>query len=199
MPANKPPYEEQHPARELQERARKLDAAYQIYRTSTSASQMLLDNLHKAIKSYGDAVCDSKLGEIDDDVVQEALIGIAKKLDTFKPEAKFSTWAYRIIFRRCQDKLRGMEREIKQIECVSLEDVPESTIEDEASIQIKRDGNSKIIDTALQKLDGDKQEVIRLRLAGLSYSEIATKLDIKESTARERWRSALEEIRSAAS
>lgn len=53
-----------------------------------------------------------------EEVLQEVLLLLAKKLDTFKSDAKFSTWLYRVTMNACYGHLRT---EMKHDKDISLE------------------------------------------------------------------------------
>ena len=52
------------------------------------------------------------LGQQDhaEDVAQEAFLRVRRAARQFRPEAKFSTWLYRIVVNLCQDRLRRLCR-----------------------------------------------------------------------------------------
>lgn len=186
------------PASGLQQRAKTLDLAHGAWvaaKTSQRAPESQESTLWEAVKKFSESVCESKIGFVDDDVVQEALVDIWRTIGSFQSKSKFSTWAYRIAFRRCQDKLRGYQEE-RNRGLIPLDDI-KSVFEDESSVRLEH-GGGEIIANALKKLDKKKQQVVQLRLEGLSYEEIAEKLDISEGVAQKRWERALEELRDAA-
>lgn len=54
-----------------------------------------------------------------EEVLQEVLLLLAKKIDTFRSDAKFSTWLYRVTLNTCYGRLRSESKHIKDI---SLDD-----------------------------------------------------------------------------
>ncbi len=54
-----------------------------------------------------------------EEVLQEVLLLLAKKIDTFRSDAKFSTWLYRVTLNTCYGRLRTESKHTKDI---SLED-----------------------------------------------------------------------------
>ncbi len=54
-----------------------------------------------------------------EEVLQEILLLLAKKIDTFRSDAKFSTWLYRVTLNTCYGRLRTESKHTKDI---SLED-----------------------------------------------------------------------------
>ena len=54
-----------------------------------------------------------------EEVLQEVLLLLSKKIDTFRSDAKFSTWLYRVTLNTCYGRLRSESKHIKDI---SLDD-----------------------------------------------------------------------------
>jgi RNA polymerase sigma-70 factor, ECF subfamily len=54
-----------------------------------------------------------------EEVLQEVLLLLARKIDTFRLDAKFSTWLYRVTLNTCYGRLRTENKHIKDI---SLDD-----------------------------------------------------------------------------
>jgi RNA polymerase sigma-70 factor (ECF subfamily) len=54
-----------------------------------------------------------------EEILQEVLLLLAKKIDTFRSDAKFSTWLYRVTLNTCYGRLRSESKRFKDI---SLED-----------------------------------------------------------------------------
>lgn len=52
-------------------------------------------------------------GQMEDaeDITQEVCIGLAEKIQSYRGEAKFQTWLYRIVVNSCLDKHRKEDRE----------------------------------------------------------------------------------------
>lgn len=61
--------------------------------------------LHVALRSLGD-------WQLAEDVVQEGFLRVHRAAPRYKPEAKFSTWFYRIIVNLCMDQLRRHRRQV---------------------------------------------------------------------------------------
>lgn len=54
-----------------------------------------------------------------EEILQEVLLLLAKKIDTFRSDAKFSTWLYRVTLNTCYGRLRSESKHSKDI---SLDD-----------------------------------------------------------------------------
>lgn len=146
------------------------------------------------------AVCRRLAGNDADalDGAQEALITIAKRIDKFDGNSKFSTWAYRVATNACLDEMRRRARR-------PTTGLPEF----EADISpIHGSGNGSdhddrvvaqmTIEAALAQLSEEFRNAVVLRdIADMDYAQIAEVLDIAPGTVRSRiarGRSALAEI-----
>lgn len=126
------------------------------------------------------------------DVAQESFIKAWQKIATFKGDAAFSTWLYRITANTAKDTLsdrnkRWSEGEIPE-QTPSAEDTPEeSTVRKENITELNK---------ALNSLDEDMREILILReFEELSYSEISDLLGIEMGTVKSRLNRAREKLR----
>ena len=129
------------------------------------------------------------LGDREDalDAVQEAFINAYKALDRFDSTRRFYPWFY-IILRNCCYKLATAR---KNREASSLDGTeilaPTSEISAEDAILIER---------SLLELSSEERELITLRhLDGLSYQELAERLEIPEGTVMSRLYNARKRLR----
>lgn len=114
-----------------------------------------------------------------EDAMQNAMISAWKNLDRFTPEARFSTWLYRITSNAALEILRK-RRDIPDDEA-GAEDA-----DDSAPIQ-QRVTTTMVVREALRSLDPDFKEVLVLReYASLSYEEIAAHQGIPVATVKSR-------------
>jgi RNA polymerase sigma-70 factor (ECF subfamily) len=128
------------------------------------------------------AVCRRVLANADDalDASQEALLAIARRIDTFDGRAKFTTWCYRVATNAALDEARRRARRP-----VPAETIPEAhphgpSLADAVADQLD-------IDAALSRLSPDRRAAVALRdLVGLDYAEIAHVLGIPPGTVRSR-------------
>ncbi len=145
------------------------------------------------------AVCRRLAGNDADalDGAQEALITIAKRIDKFDGNSKFSTWAYRVATNACLDEMRRRGRRpepgLPEFEAgvTPLHGNDRSDHDDRVVAQLT-------IEAALQQLPEDFRNAVVLRdIADMDYAQIAEVLDIAPGTVRSRiarGRSALAEI-----
>ncbi len=145
------------------------------------------------------AVCRRLAGNDADalDGAQEALITIAKRIDKFDGNAKFSTWAYRVATNACLDEMRRRARRpdpgLPEFEAgvAPLHSSERSDHDDQVVAQLT-------IEAALNQLPEDFRNAVVLRdIADMDYAQIAEVLDIAPGTVRSRiarGRTALAEI-----
>lgn len=126
------------------------------------------------------------------DMTQEALIKVYRNLKSFRMDASFSTWLYRIVMNTCKDALRKRKTKVISLDQTydtgdgemqwELED--EGLKPDEKLIQKE---TQEEVQEALQEVGENNRIVIVLRdIKGLTYSEIADVIDIAEGTVKSR-------------
>jgi RNA polymerase sigma-70 factor (ECF subfamily) len=114
------------------------------------------------------------------DLAQEVFIRVWQAAKTYKPEAKFTTWLYRITANLCLNELKSSRRR-KLFQFLQFGEDQENTIEEvlvDASpspedLLLSREQSRQISD-ALQSLpDNQRLALILKRYDDLSYQEIA--------------------------
>ena len=114
------------------------------------------------------------------DLAQEVFIRVWHAAKTYKPEAKFTTWLYRITANLCLNELKSSRRR-KLFQFLRFGEDQENTIEEvlvDASpspedLLLSREQSRRISD-ALQSLpDNQRLALILKRYDDLSYQEIA--------------------------
>lgn len=135
------------------------------------------------------------LGNPEDaqDAAQEALIKVFKGIGSFKVEAQFSTWLYRIVVNTCNDYLRKAKRQShysldQQIEtqegAMTREVIDPGLTPDQIY-----EGNilKQKVHSAIQALPEQQRTVVVLRdIEGMSYEVIASMLDLPVGTVKSR-------------
>lgn len=125
------------------------------------------------------------------DLAQEAFIKAFQALRSFRGDASFATWLYRIASNVCRDELRRQHRQKK----VSLEEVMAqpggnpSLVAGGPSPQecLERNEIQELIQSQLDSLSGDHRLILVMReIQGLSYEEIAAALDCTLGTVKSR-------------
>ena len=134
------------------------------------------------------------LGDYDEaaDVTQEAFIAAYKAIRTFKAEAKFSTWLYRIVLNHVQNRLKRLRgkkgREIlawEDMENLPLKDLSQHDANPDAVLEQKE--KDAWVQQGIASLDEEYREILVLRdIQGLSYEEIRDILNVAEGTVKSR-------------
>jgi RNA polymerase sigma-70 factor (ECF subfamily) len=121
-----------------------------------------------------------------EDVAQEVFLRVYRGLDSFKGDAKFTTWLYRITFNLCADWLRRNRRADRRAaaieEAAAIEDrrvnLEEGILESEKRDRIRR---------ALDGLDERYRSVVMLLYyQKMSYEQIAAVLELPVKTVETR-------------
>lgn len=133
------------------------------------------------------------------DLAQEVFLTTFRRLDSFREQAKFSTWLYRLGVNRCIDFTRKRQRERKwqggEVQDYMADSAPGP--EDEAL----RSDDARMLNQAIERLpDKYKSVLILYYTQELSYADISQALDIPVKTvetrlyrARKRLRDLLED------
>ena len=127
------------------------------------------------------------------DLTQDAFVKAYQKLDSFRLEASFYTWLYRIAMNVSIDFIRKAKRrgttEFDEGVAVKESDggISETHHQDSPSKELERKQLYSKIMTALQKLPEDQRQAVLLReLEGFSYKEISDIMGIPEGTVMSR-------------
>jgi RNA polymerase sigma-70 factor (ECF subfamily) len=123
------------------------------------------------------------LGDNDyiDDISQDVFIKVYNKLGEFKFQSKFTTWLYRITVNKCRDHLRK-----KQVRSIFVP-IGDSTREPSTNIKTENIDVPNLVRKGISKLpDKLRIPLIYRDIEGLSYKEIADKLDCEVGTIKSR-------------
>ena len=151
--------------------------------------QLVLDNQNRiyslAVRLTGDR-------EEAFDLAQEAFVKAWQGLPAFQGESSFATWIYRLATNVCIDYLRKQKRR-RQVESeVSLDDDEAAWTEpadwsQDPQRQLERSELGRALGRGLKSLPEQQRQILVLReLSGLSYQEIAQKLDLDLGTVKSR-------------
>jgi RNA polymerase sigma factor (sigma-70 family) len=127
------------------------------------------------------------------DATQDAWLSITGGLGKLSDPALFRRWAYRIVTRRCADRIRKLQR-IRKSEAPAAKpgasaapDPVTATIEHEEIDQLR---------AAIRSLPTERRLVLSLLYVdGLTVAEIASALEIPTGTVKSRLRLARQELR----
>ena len=130
-----------------------------------------------------------------EEVTQDVFLKLYHSLGSFKFEASFKTWLYRIAVNTALNHLRKMKR-------VQTREVEEKTIEEPATAS-QPEGGKRLeageaenqLKVLLDQLNPDQRACIVLReIEGLDYQQIALSLGVNINTVRSRLKRARETL-----
>jgi RNA polymerase sigma-70 factor, ECF subfamily len=138
-----------------------------------------------------------------EDVAQEVFITVFKTIDTFREEAKFSTWLYRVAVNHCKNRIKYLARrhdkdrdELDEGASgtngtpigAPLPNAPDRALE---GAQME-----KLLQDAIASLDDDQRIVVVLRdVEDLSIEEICEITGLPDGTVKSRLHRARKELR----
>jgi RNA polymerase sigma-70 factor, ECF subfamily len=114
--------------------------------------------------------------ELAEDVLQNALVTIWRKLPNLREVDRFEGWAYRILVNACYDMLRRSKRR------------PENPLPEDAALPSGRPEDRPLrlsIEQALSRLEQrERTAFVLCEIEGLSHREAGEVLDVNENTSR---------------
>ncbi|MHB8917053.1 MAG: RNA polymerase sigma factor [Desulfocucumaceae bacterium] len=134
------------------------------------------------------------------DLAQDSFIRAYQALPTFRGDASFATWLYRIASNVCRDEIRRQQRHKK----VSLDEILSqpggnpSLAAPEMSPQecLERNETQELVQKQLNALSGEHRLILLMReIQGLSYEEMASALDCTLGTVKSRLNRARQTLR----
>lgn len=130
-----------------------------------------------------------------EDLAQEVFITVFRSIDSFRGDARLSTWLYRVAVNHCKNRIKYLDRRARKTSR-EIGDTPEQAVADGGGVMtpIARPDDSaqgteleKVVQRALALIDPDHRELIVLReLEGLSYEEIMAITGLPEGTVKSR-------------
>jgi len=124
------------------------------------------------------------------DILQDVLLLIFRKLHTFRGDASMKTWVFRIASNRAIDFIRQSRRRPTEAldEKLSVNDSPLAFTQRQAQIDA--------LDHALEQLPTEQRQIVILKeINGLTFREIAEIVQIPENTAKTRMYTSLRKLR----
>lgn len=126
------------------------------------------------------------------DLSQEAFLKAWRGLPSFQWESSFPTWLYKLTSNACIDFLRRRARRRDMEAPVSLDEdnnglvnlTPDPAPSPQRQLEEKE--LRQALDAGMARLSPEHRQALSLRLAGLSYAEIAQVLDVEEGTVKSR-------------
>jgi RNA polymerase sigma-70 factor (ECF subfamily) len=124
-----------------------------------------------------------------DDLAQETFLRVLRYRDTFRGDAAFATWLYRVAYNVCHEHWRQERRD---------ESVPHMPIESDQHHQHADPVSERhaLLEQAMVRLEPEQRAVLVLtRYHDLKYDDVARVLDITPAAARVRAHRALNDLR----
>jgi len=128
-----------------------------------------------------------------EDVAQEVFITVFKSIDTFRGDAKLSTWLYRVTVNQCKNRIKYLarrhDRDREELDETSHSNgvagtPPVHPQPDKALAGVQME---KVLEEAINQLDEDHRIVIVLRdVEDLSIEEICKITDLPDGTVKSR-------------
>jgi len=128
--------------------------------------------LHLAFRSVGD-------WHLAEDVVQEAFLRVNRAAPQYRPDAKFSTWFYRIVVNLCMDELRKLQRRAKLSDDALAGDV--SSEGNPQHAQEVKELQQAVYEALDQLSERERLAVILHRFEGHSHGQITDIMDASVS------------------
>ena len=144
------------------------------------------------VEKWQDMVFNTSLGIVQnfedaEDLSQEVFIKVFESITSFKEEAKFSTWLYRITVSKCLDHLRSKKSRKRFALLKSLYGGDNEMIIDppdffHPGVKMENKENAARLFKALDQLpDTQKVAFVLNKIEGLRYDEVAEVLDLSSS------------------
>ena len=130
------------------------------------------------------AVARSVVGRAADaeDVAQAVFYKVYRRLDTYREDASFQTWLYRVTINAANDKLKSRRRE-RTSDAEEFERIPETSPDADPARMAARDDLREQVRAAVRLLPEKFRDVVVLREAhGLSCEDVAAALSIPFGT-----------------
>jgi RNA polymerase sigma-70 factor (ECF subfamily) len=128
------------------------------------------------------------------DVAQEVFITVFKTIDTFRGDAKFSTWLYRVTVNHCKNRIKYLSRRHDRDRDELDENVRETNGAIATPVRAPQPDRALegaqtevLLQAAIQTLDEDQRAVVILRdVEDLSIEEICEITGLADGTVKSR-------------
>lgn len=123
-----------------------------------------------------------------EDLAQETFVSAFKSLATFRADAKFSTWLYRIATNKCKDWLR-VKRPGEQLRDVDVDEALDAHVAEDRTPErlLSQQQVALELEQAIQRLPPLYREAFVLKhVEGLSYEEMQAILGVNGDTLKMR-------------
>ncbi len=114
---------------------------------------------------------------LSQDATQEVFVKIWENIDSYRKEAKITTWIYRIAVNVCLMQVRKASYR-KEKSGGDLPDIQMESSDDEQEIKLKK------MYVCIQTLDEVNRTIVLMMLDGVDYSDIAEIVGVSEDNLR---------------
>lgn len=145
------------------------------------------------VETWKDMIFNTALGIVQsaedaEDVAQEVFVQVYESIGTFKGEAKFSTWLYRIAITKSMDHLRRKKRKKRFAFVQSLFGANNEIVHDppdfhHPGVKLDNKEKSSVLFKAIEELAKNQKTAFVLhKIEGLSYQQISEIMDTSISS-----------------
>lgn len=145
------------------------------------------------VETWKDMVFNTALGIVQnaedaEDVAQEVFVQVYESINTFKGEAKFSTWLYRIAITKSMDHIRRKKRKkrfafIQSLFGVNNEMLYEPADFNHPGVSLDNKEKAAVLFKAINKLPENQKIAFTLnKIEGLSYHQVSEVMDSSVSS-----------------
>lgn len=107
--------------------------------------------------------------DLAEDVAQETFLRVYRAAKTYQPQAKFTTWLYRIVVNLCLDEQRRRAKAALPLDAVAPQGLPASW-----ESPAERKELAELVKAAVQELpERQRIAVVLHRYEGLSHAQVA--------------------------
>ena len=155
-----------------------IDLMLRVKNGDDGAFSQLLKRYYNKILNYVYKYTNNR--ETSEDLTQEIFMRVYRSANSYEPEAKFSTWLYKIATNLCltevtsKSKKKSASLDEIQENIGSLEDIKSI---DQSDIRYRVEIKSIIHNTMEELSDNEKSALILCKYEQLSYDEVAELLD----------------------
>lgn len=141
-----------------------------------------------------------------EDLTQEVFITVFRSIDSFRGDARLSTWLYRVAVNHCKNRVKYLDRRGRK-NSTEIDDAPDGEVARGGPVTARVDRPDEAaeggelqdkIRVALAAIDDAHRELIILRdLEGLAYEEIVQITGLPDGTVKSRLHRARAALRDA--
>jgi RNA polymerase sigma-70 factor (ECF subfamily) len=146
----------------------------------------------RRVVTHKNALLGAPLGAGDlEDVVQDALVAIWRKLGEYRGDGTLEAWIYRFSLLELLARLRDRRRFPRLVDDVGAEAGADS-----AAALLAREESRERLYRLLERVERPQGEVLRMKhLEGLEFEEIAARLGLPRNTVKTRYYRGLRRLR----